>query len=124
MVNPLVCIHGAGDSARIWREQTACFGARAHALDLPGHGARPDSLPAEVSVLDYARIVAQTIHHELHLERPILVGHSMGGAIALTLGLNHPHELGGLILIGTGARIRVHPTLLEEAQNEPERALL
>ncbi|MGH2510828.1 MAG: alpha/beta fold hydrolase, partial [Ktedonobacteraceae bacterium] len=54
MNNPLIFIHGAGDSARAWKEQTAYFGARAHAIDLPGHGTRPDNLPEQVSALDYA----------------------------------------------------------------------
>lgn len=123
MQNPLVLIHGAGDSARAWREQVAYFGARAHAIDLPGHGARPDTLPEEVSALDYARAVHSIITDELRLERPIIVGHSLGGLIALEMGLNYASELGGLVLIGTGARMRVLPALLESARTNPEQAL-
>lgn len=123
MNNPLVFIHGAGDSARAWKEQTAYFGTRAHAIDLPGHGTRPDSLPVQVSALDYAHAVQRIIQDELHLEQPIIVGHSLGGLIALEMGLNYGPELGGLVLIGTGARMRVLPALLEAARTEPERAL-
>lgn len=122
--HPLVFIHGAGDSARAWREQTAYFGARAYAIDLPGHGARPDSLPELVSVADYARAVRTIIREELRLEQPpIIAGHSLGGLIALQMGLDFGTELGGLILIGTGARMRVLPALLEAARAEPEQAL-
>jgi pimeloyl-ACP methyl ester carboxylesterase len=124
MDHPLVFIHGAGDSARAWREQVAYFGARAHALDLPGHGERPDSLPELVSVADYARVARAIIREELRLERPVIAGHSLGGLIALQMGLDYGPELGGLVLIGTGARMRVLPALLEAARTEPERALL
>lgn len=123
MNNPLVFIHGAGDSARAWREQAAHFGARAHAIDLPGHGERPDSLPELVSVADYAQVVRAIIRDELHLEQPIIVGHSLGGLIALQMGLDFSPELGGLVLIGTGARMRVLPALLETARSQPGEAL-
>ena len=124
MNNPLVFIHGAGDSARAWKEQVAYFGARAHAIDLPGHGSRPDPLPAQVSALDYAHVVYTIITDELHLEQPIIVGHSLGGLIALEMGLNYGQQVGGLVLIGTGARMRVLPALLESARTEPEHDLL
>ncbi len=124
MNNPLVFIHGAGDSARAWQAQVAYFGTRAHALDLPGHGARLDSLPEQVSALDYAHAVHTIITDELHLKRPIVVGHSLGGLIALEMGLTYGAQLGGLVLIGTGARMRVLPALLEAARTEPEQALL
>ena len=123
MDNPFVCIHGAGDSARAWREQVAYFGERMHALDLPGHGERPDTLPEVASVADYARAVHAIVTQELHLEKPIIVGHSLGGLIALQMGLDFGAELGGLVLIGTGARMRVLPALLEAARIEPEQAL-
>lgn len=114
---PIVFIHGSGDSARIWRLQVEHLGSqRAFAIDLPGHGQRPDSLPPEVSVQDYAEVVHAIIRDELRLEHPIIAGHSLGGAIALQIGLDYGNEPGGLILIGTGARLRVHPDLLEGAR--------
>lgn len=122
MDNPLVFVHGAGDSARAWREQVAFFGERAHALDLPGHGGRADTLPEQVNVADYARAVWTIVREELRLERPIIAGHSLGGLIALQMGLDFGAQLGGLILIGTGARMRVAPALLEAARTDPEQA--
>lgn len=120
---PLVFIHGSGDSGRIWRSQVDYFGpARAFAIDLPGHGQRPDTLPAEVSVLDYARAAHTIIWQELGLAHPIIAGHSLGGAVALTTALEYGKDLGGLILIGTGARLRVHPNLLEEARTASDTA--
>lgn len=120
---PLVFIHGSGDSGRIWRSQIDYFGpARAFAIDLPGHGQRADTLPPEVSVLDYARAAHTIIWHELGLDHPVIAGHSLGGAVALMMGLEYGDEVGGLILIGTGARLRVHPDLLEGARSASEAA--
>lgn len=122
MEQALVFVHGAGDSARAWREQAAFFGERAYALDLPGHGTRPDHLPEQVSVADYARAVWAIVNDELRLRRPIIAGHSLGGLIALQLGLDCKEELGGLVLVGTGARMRVAPALLESARADPAQA--
>lgn len=117
---PLVFIHGSGDTGRVWRPQLDYFGPeRAFAIDLPGHGQRADTLPPEVSVLDYSRAAHDIIWNELALQRPLIAGHSLGGAIALTLGLEYGDETGGLILIGTGARLRVHPDLLAAARSAP-----
>ena len=119
----LVFIHGSGDNSHIWRLQMEQFGkGQALALDLPGHGERADTFPAEVMIQDYAQAVYQIIKDELKVERPIIVGHSLGGAIALMMALEHGDELCGLILMGTGARLRVHPTLLTEALEFPDRA--
>ena len=125
MNNPIVFIHGSGDNARIWRSQLEHFGInRAFAIDLPGHGQRIDSLPEEVSVMDYASSAHEIIFDELHLDHPIIAGHSLGGAIALMMGLEYALELGGLILIGTGARLRVHPDLLKGAKETPQQTNL
>jgi pimeloyl-ACP methyl ester carboxylesterase len=49
----------------------------------------------------------------IEVKRAIIVGHSMGGAIALNLALEHPTVVAGLGLVSTGARLRVHPTIME-----------
>lgn len=123
MGSPLVFIHGSGDNRHAWRLQIEHFGIeRAIALDLPGHGERVDTLPAEVTVQEYAQAVREIVKKELKLEQPIIVGHSLGGAIALMMALEYGSELSGLILIGTGARLRVHPTLLTDALQSPDEA--
>jgi pimeloyl-ACP methyl ester carboxylesterase len=121
MDHPIVFIHGSGDSARIWRLQVEGLGKdqRVVAIDLPGHGERADTLPEKVTVQDYARAAHEIIQNELQLDHPIIAGHSLGGAIALTMALEHGSELGGLILIGTGARLRVLPEVLEGTRTSP-----
>src|SRR5205814_5236403 len=64
------------------------------------------------SVEEYANWVAEYIE-SAGLGNVVLNGHSMGGAITLTLALQRPEWLCGIILTGTGARLRVSPRLLE-----------
>lgn len=123
----LVFIHGSGDSLRIWQAQSTYFSAAAPArdvlaLDLPGHGQCPDTLPTEASVADYAQSVHNDMQRTFPDQRPIIAGHSLGGAIALQLALDYPQDIGGIILIGTGARLRVLPALLDAARNDPASA--
>lgn len=108
---PLVLIHGSGGSAAVWRHQTDALSplCRVVAVDLPGHGGR--SPLATPSVDDYAADVEEQIHGS-GLQRPIIGGHSLGGAIALTIALRRRVLIGGLILVGTGARLRVLPAIL------------
>ncbi|MBM3122848.1 MAG: alpha/beta hydrolase, partial [Chloroflexi bacterium] len=51
----------------------------------------------------------------LDLPPAVVVGHSMGGALALSLALDAPERTAGIVLVGSGARLRVHPLLLEAA---------
>jgi pimeloyl-ACP methyl ester carboxylesterase len=54
----------------------------------------------------------------LDLHSSVLIGHSMGSAIALSMALDHPRRVLGLGLIGAGARLRVSPELLEQISNQ------
>lgn len=67
-------------------------------VDRPGSGysTRPDGVPADLST--QARALAALIA-ELGLEHPTVVGHSLGGATALTLALEHPGRVGALALV-------------------------
>jgi pimeloyl-ACP methyl ester carboxylesterase len=76
-----------------------------------------------MSVRDYALDVRRQMQ-AAGLERPIVAGHSLGGAIALQLALDWGDELAGMMLIGTGARLRVLPALLEAARRDQMGALL
>jgi len=104
----LVFVHGSGATSDHWRFQTRYF-RDSVALDLPGHA---DNGPGRSRVIDYVNWVRDEIHKR-GIPDPVLVGHSLGGAIALTYALEYPGELCGLGLIGTGARLKVLPSILE-----------
>jgi len=111
----LFFIHGAGETPAVWRLQTLHF-KDSVAVELPGH----PTGSGLTSIQAYAEFVRDQIgHHEWR--DVILVGHSMGGAIAIELALSN-QVLRGLILIGTGARLRVHPELLSELREHYEKA--
>jgi pimeloyl-ACP methyl ester carboxylesterase len=114
---PVVFVHGAGDNHLVWNGQLAVLSAlvRAYALDLPGHG-RSTGMGRR-SIYDYAVAVCEFLD-KLRLDRAILVGVSMGGAIAQTFGLEFPDRVLGLGLVGTGARLRVAPAFLDGLRND------
>lgn len=115
-VTPLLFLHGAGGSHLDWPPSLQRIqGTAVYNLDLPGHGR--SAPPGCNSINAYAEIVAAFID-ELHLQQVVLIGHSMGGAIAQQLTLHQHPALIGLILIGTSARLRVSPILLESIQTE------
>ena len=87
------------------------------ALDLPGHGCSGGE--GRQTISGYADFFVRFIA-SLGLERVIPVGHSMGGAIALDLALQHPEGLAGLVLVATGARLRVLPAILEGLESNFE----
>lgn len=107
----LVLVHGAGGSHATWTRQLEGLAdcARVIAIDLPGHGASEGD--GCRSVGDYAAVVREFL---VALGGPVVLGgHSMGGAITQTLALAAPADLRGVVLVGTGARLRVFPKLFE-----------
>lgn len=113
---PLVFIHGAGGTHLHWPPQVRRMsGQRIFALDLPGHG-KSGGVGSQ-SIADYAGAVVDFLD-AARLNAAVFVGHSMGSAIALTLALDFPKRVLGLGLVGSGARLRVHPQILESAASE------
>ncbi|HEX7587199.1 MAG TPA: alpha/beta hydrolase [Anaerolineae bacterium] len=117
---PLVFVHGAAGSHLVWGRQVRALGEITHAvaIDLPGHGR--STLPGRNSIEEYGDVVLGLLD-ALGFERAVIVGHSMGGAIAQTLALAHPDRVAGLGLVGTGARLRVLPTIIDGVQNDLAR---
>lgn len=99
---PVVLVHGVTDSCRTWNRIAPALaaGRRVYALDLPGHGrsARPD---APYDVAWYARVVSAWIT-SLGLEDFDLIGHSLGGGIAMRVLLEPPGRVHRLVLIAPG----------------------
>lgn len=102
---PLVLIHGAAGGQYVWLEQRRLAGAQVITLDLPGHGGSHPA-PAQVEIGWYAELVAAFVT-AVGYARFVPVGHSMGGAVALTLALEHPTRIPALVLLATGARLPV-----------------
>jgi pimeloyl-ACP methyl ester carboxylesterase len=114
---PLLLIHGAGAEHRFWPKELRHLTAlQVLAPDLPGHGASPG--PAEGSIAASATRLRQWLQ-EIGLRPIILVGHSMGSAIALEFALHWPEDVAGLVLVGSGVRLPVNPWLLQ-ATAEPD----
>ena len=98
---PILFIHGLGGQLHHFRGTLfSHLGGdfRLIALDRPGSGysGRPSDFAG--SLRDHAELVFQFIE-KLGLERPLVVGHSLGGAVALTLALEHPQAVSGLVLL-------------------------
>ncbi|MBI3959814.1 MAG: alpha/beta hydrolase [Chloroflexi bacterium] len=119
----LVFVHGAGGSGQDWPyqwQQTSVALSRGeprwitdyplYFLDLPGHG-RSQPL-ARRTIEEYAAGVAAFIE-ALGMRQAVIVGHSMGGAIALTLGLLQPANLAGLVILGSGPSMPVSDVILD-----------
>ena len=109
----LLFIHGAGSNANTWHRQLAAFADEhsALALDLPGHG-RSGGTESLGSIDAYRDCVAGFLD-ALRLRPAVLVGRSMGGAIAMALGLSHPARVRALVLVATAARFDLPDTMLD-----------
>ena len=110
----LVFIHGAGSSSLAFYYQLQHF-RNSKALDLPGHPTgRP--CPTIEQYLEWVRgFTAARRYKDM-----VICGHSMGGAISLLYALRYPEEVRGVILLGTGARLRVHPDYLNMGREAEE----
>lgn len=95
-----IFIHGAGGGHRVWAQQTACFDGCA-VIELPGH---PDGVAVH-DAAELAQVVARAI--EATARPGVLVGHSLGGALALTVAITRPDLVTGLVIISSGARLPV-----------------
>lgn len=108
---PVLLIHGAGGNHLSWHPYIRRLrGETVYTLDLPGHGLSQP--PGRQTVDGYADDILQFMN-ELGIQSAVLGGISMGSAIALTLALDHPKRISGLMLIGGGAKMRVALPILE-----------
>ncbi len=112
---PVILIHGAGGSHLSWPPQLRrLHNQRMFALDLPAHGKSQDI--GRHSIEDYVHDVLEFMS-EIGVYSAILVGHSMGSAVALSTAICFPERVIALILVGSGGRLRVAPALLRAASN-------
>lgn len=117
----VVFVHGAGGTHRIWGHQVQDLaGANTYALDLPAHGRSGGK--GQDTISGYSDVILRFLD-ALEIERGILVGHSMGGAITQWTALRAPERLSGIGLVGTGARLRVLPAILEGLETGFEKTV-
>jgi pimeloyl-ACP methyl ester carboxylesterase len=95
---PLVLLHGLGGAAANWLALAPLLlpGRRLLAPELPGHG-ESSPLAAAASLNAYADRIALLMEREGLAPAPV-VGHSLGGAVALRLAIRRPELVSGLVL--------------------------
>ncbi len=120
---PLVFLHGLGGSRGTWENLLGDLVEehRVLALDLRGHGLSDKPAPAatDYSIAGLAAAVREVLS-TLTLAPSILVGHSLGGAVAIQIALDQPDLVVGLILVDSaGLGEEINPELLDLVDAEP-----
>ena len=113
----LLFIHGAGSNGNTWHRQLTAFG-ESHsplAFDFPGHG-RSGGTEGLKTVEAYRDCLGAFVD-ALGLRPCVLVGRSMGGAIALAYALAHPQRVRGVVLVATAARFDLPQARLDTWKN-------
>lgn len=98
---PILMLHGLGGQHHHMRRplmEEFGEGFRLIAMDRPGSGHSTRAAGLDGRLTEQARIVAGFID-ALGLERPLIVGHSLGGAVALATALDYPEKISGLALL-------------------------
>jgi pimeloyl-ACP methyl ester carboxylesterase len=99
---PIVLLHGLADTCRTWNHLAPVLGRdrRVYALDLPGHGdsSRYDS---SYDVHWYGELIAEWIR-SLDIPDFDLMGHSLGGGIAMRVLMEKPARVHRLVLVAAG----------------------
>ena len=100
---PIVFVHGTGGRAERWQrnlDAIAQQGFRTYAFDLPGHGFAAKGDGVACSVPAYAELLAGVIE-KLGLEKPVVVGTSLGGHVAAYYASKNAGKVSSLVLVGS-----------------------
>ena len=116
----VILIHGAGANARSWYFQKEYLKNYMEVIpiDLPGHGVDVEGTGLN-TIAEYRDYVYGAIR-KMDIKNCYIVGQSMGGAITMSFALAYPHILKGIILITTGARLKMFPEILEGLKKDKE----
>lgn len=97
---PAILLHGFGGDLDNWQLNQASLAAEriVHAIDLPGHGDSSKALPPRANLAGIAGSVLALMEN-LGIGRVHLVGHSLGGGVALAIAAAHPHRVASLALL-------------------------
>lgn len=99
----VVLIHGFGEDHTVWEHQTAFLRTHYRLIlpDLPGTGRSP--LTAPLSIESMAQFIYKILVSE-NISQATVIGHSMGGYVALAFAEKYPHMLEGLGLFSSTAK--------------------
>lgn len=113
---PLLFLHGNPGTHRLWRHQLDHFRSRYDlvAVDMRGYGQSDKPVGADYHPSALAGDIAGLIS-KLGLARPVVVGLSMGSMVALSLAIEHPDSLSGLVLAGATS---------DRRDRDPDRELM
>lgn len=105
---PIVLIHGSMGSLHMWEGWVQALGQRARLItvDLPGHGLTGVWPREEYTIDAYADFV-EVLVDALNLDRFVLVGHSMGGAVAWSFAATRPDRVSQLVLVDAAGYPRI-----------------
>jgi pimeloyl-ACP methyl ester carboxylesterase len=101
----VVMIHGNAGSVDDWDFNSMaqlCRDYRLIAIDRPGHG-KSDRPEGKAATLHYQAKLVHDALAQLSISRPVLVGHSWGGSLALAYALDYPNELSAIVLLAPAA---------------------
>lgn len=109
--SPVLLIHGIGEFLEVWWQNIGPLSEhyQVYAMDLLGHGL--SDKPAVDYNLAFATEVAIRFAQSLGIERASLIGHSIGGVIAMTMAINFPEKVDKLILVDSGGLTNEVPLL-------------
>jgi pimeloyl-ACP methyl ester carboxylesterase len=118
----LLTIHGSGGDKGDWKGQLDGLSESytVMALDLPGHG--DSEGPGEQTVAAYAQWVTDFVE-ALGLEQVMVIGCSLGSAIGQLMALRPAPWLRAIGLVGSGARLKVHPSFLTGFLQDSRKAI-
>jgi pimeloyl-ACP methyl ester carboxylesterase len=114
----IVFVHGAAFDHSVWQWQSRYFahhGWSVLAVDLPGHGRSPGAI--RESIEQWAEWLSAFIEAAA-LDKPVLVGHSMGSLIVLATALRDPARVSRVALVGTASPMPVSAGFLAAAREE------
>jgi pimeloyl-ACP methyl ester carboxylesterase len=114
----LFFIHGSGSDHSAWSHQYARLHKNNNifAVDLPGHGRSGGGGESDVS--RYCLWVKKLLDM-LNLKDAVIVGHSLGAAVALRFATNYPQEIAGIVLVGGGMKMPVNSFFLDFLKTNP-----
>ena len=99
---PLVLLHGIGGSTGLWQANLTALAVRypVVVVDLPGHGLS-DKSSGKYTLEFFAEVISGLLQ-KLSSEPVTLIGHSLGGQIALQVARSHPEMVDRLVLVAPG----------------------